>query len=75
MCAKLLKSCPTLAPLSMGVSKQETLPCLEWVAMPSSRRPSPPQNRTHISHLHWQAGCLPLAPLRKPGIKNTLLEI
>ena len=37
---------------------------LEWVAMPSSRRPSWPRDHTHISCLlHWQADSLPLVPL------------
>ena len=34
---------------------------LEWSAMPSSRGPSQPRDRTHISYvsLHWQADSLP----------------
>ena len=40
---------------------------LEWVAMPSSRRPSLPRNWTHVScFLHWQVGSLPIVPTGKP---------
>ena len=41
---------------------------LEWVAMPSSRGPSQPRDRFHVScasFLHWQASSLPLVP---PGM-------
>ena len=49
------------APLSMGILQARIL---EWVAMPSSRGPSQPRDRTHISYLLllWQVGSLLLAP-------------
>ena len=70
MHAPSLQSCPTLgntvdctlqAPLSMGILQARIL---EWVAMPSSRGPSQPRDRTHISYLLllWQVGSLLLAP-------------
>ena len=47
---------------------------LEWVAMPFSRGSSRPRNRTCISYiyLHWQVGSLPLAPLGKPSITDSM---
>ena len=41
---------------------------LEWVAMPSSKGPSQPRDRTCISciYLHWQVGSLSLVPPGKP---------
>ena len=40
---------------------------LEWAAMPSSRGASPPGDGTCVSCLlHWQGGCLRLAPPGKP---------
>ena len=53
-------------PLSMGILQARIL---EWVAMPSSRGPSPPRDQTRVSHfLHWQAGSA-LPPPGKPAIK------
>ena len=49
---------------------------LEWVAMPSSRRFSRPQDWTHISCLlHWQSGSLPLVPPGKPSNETLGLPI
>ena len=55
------------APLPMGVLQARIL---EWVAMPSSRRPSWPRDWIHVSlcFLHWQAGSLPLAPPEIPQV-------
>ena len=39
---------------------------LEWVAMPSSSRPSPPSDWTHVSFLSWQLGSLPPVLPRTP---------
>ena len=51
-------------PPSIGILQERVL---EWVAMPSSRRSSPPRDQTSVSYLlHWQAGSLPLAPPGKP---------
>ena len=51
------------APLSIGFWEARTL---EWVAMPSSRGSSWPQDQIHISCLlHWQLGSFPLAPPEK----------
>ena len=44
---------------------------LEWVAAPSFRGSSQPRDRTQVSHLHWQAGSLPLAPAGKPRESKT----
>ena len=57
------------ASLSVGFSKARIL---EWVAMPSSRGPSQPRNRTRVSYiyLHWQVGSLPLRPPGKPQSKG-----
>ena len=39
---------------------------LEWVAIASSSRSSPPRDRTHLLHLlHGQLDSLPLAPSGK----------
>ena len=72
-CAKSLQSCPTLCD-SMhcgppGSSVHGTLQAriLGWVTMPSSRRSSPPNNRTWSPESPaLQADSLPLAPPRKP---------
>ena len=41
---------------------------LKWIAMPSSRGPSPSSGRSCVPErlLHWQVGSLPLAPPGKP---------
>ena len=52
------------APLSMGIIQARIL---EWVAMPSSRGPSQPKDRTQVSHIAGNS--LPAEPPGKP--KNT----
>ena len=58
MCAKSLKSCPTLCCSLPGSSVQGILQAriLEWVAMPSSRRSSWPRNQNFILRLlyYWR---------------------
>ena len=49
----------------MGFSRQEYW---SWVAMPSSRGPYQPKDRSYLLRLlHWQADSLPLAPPGKPS--------
>ena len=56
------------APLSMGFSAG----ILEWVAMPSSRGPSPPRYRTRVSYISpaSQADSLPTEPSEKPLLRR-----
>ena len=77
--AKLLQSCPTLchpmakrrarqALLSMESSRQEY-----WSGLPCSPAwdlPTQGSNPRLLSLLHWEAGCLPLAPPGKPPKLN-----
>ena len=55
--AKLLQSCPTLgnpmdcSPPGSSVYGILQARILEWVAMPSSRGSSPPQDSTHVSYV------------------------
>ena len=64
MCAKSLRSCPTLcnpmdcSPPGSSVHGILQARVLEWVAMPSSRESSPPRVKSAslISLLHWQEG-------------------
>ena len=75
MHSKSLQSCLTLwDPINCsppGSSVHEILQAriLEWVAIPSSRGPSPPRNQTAglLCLLHWQVGSSPLAPPGKPS--------
>ena len=73
MCAKLLQSHLTLcnpadcSPPGSSVRGILQARILEWVAMPPSRVPSPPRDRTHVCLLHWQAGSLPSAPGKSPN--------
>ena len=48
--------CSPLGSSLHGISQAKIL---EWVAIPSSRRPSQPRDQTHL--LHWQADSLPLS--------------
>ena len=73
VCAKSLQSRPTLYdPMdcslpgpSVGGIPQARI--LEWAAIPFSRTPSRPKDRTRVSHVsRWWAGSSPLAPLGKP---------
>ena len=81
--AKCLQSCPTLCnPMDCsppGSSVHEILQAtiLEGVAMPSSRGSSPPRDWTRVSYilLYWQAGSLPLEPLRKPRVTTKVPKI
>ena len=51
-------------PLSMGILQTRIL---EWVAMPSSSDlPDPGMEPMSLNLLHWQVGCLPLAPPGNP---------
>ena len=74
-CAKSLQPCPALCdPMDCsppGSSDNGILQAriLEWVAMPPSRAPSWPRNRTHISYVFcigWHVFFLPLAPPGSP---------
>ena len=73
VCAKSLRSCPTLCNTldcsPSGYSVHGTLQAriLEWIAISYSRGSSQPRDQTHISCLlHWQKSSLPLVPLGKP---------
>jgi len=55
----------TVAPLSMGFSRQE-----KWSGLPgpsSGGLPNPETEPTSLRLLLWQVGSLPLAPPGKPG--------
>ena len=72
--AKLLQSCLTLwnlidyTPSASSVHGILQAWTLEWVAMPSSRVPSPSRDWTQVSYslLHCQVGSLSLGPPGKP---------
>ena len=57
--AKLLQSCPTLCnPMDCSLPDSSVhgvlqARILEWVAMPSTRRSSPPRDQTHISYVSF----------------------
>ena len=56
------------APLSMGFSRQEY-----WSGLPRSPPgdlPSPGTEPVSLTHLHWQAGSLPLLPPGKPKMNH-----
>ena len=73
--AKLLQSCLTLwnlidyTPSASSVHGILQAWTLEWVAMPSSRVPSPSRDWTQVSYslLHCQVGSLSLGPPGKPN--------
>ena len=81
MHARLLQSWPNLcdpmdcSPPSSSVHGILQARILEWVAMPSSRGPSQPGDRTQVSYtyLHWQVDSLPLAPFGKPQTQEYML--
>ena len=89
MCAKSFQSCLTLSdpmdcsPAGSSVYGSLQVRILEWVAMPSSRGPSPPRDRTHISYVsctgrqvldHYRHLGSPLIlppPAKPPGALHT----
>ena len=79
MCGRSPQSCPTpcdpkdCSPLGSSVHGILQARILEWVALPSSSRSSPPKGSNPIScHLlHWQAGSLPLEPSGKAPCNPT----
>ena len=78
MCAKELQLCQILCnPMDcslVGSSVHSILQAriLEQAAIPSSRGPSWPTDRTRVSCLlHWHLGSLPLAPPGKPILASS----
>ena len=68
--AKSFQSCPTVcnpmdcSPPGSSVHGIFLARILEWVAISSSRRSSPPRDQTWVSSLlHWQADSLPMSHL------------
>ena len=65
----MAQSCPRgLYSQSIGILQARIL---EWVAVPFSRRPSWPRDRTQVSHM--AGGSLPAEPQEKPTGKETVL--
>ena len=72
MHGKLLRLCPTLQPMNHSSPDPSVhgivqARILEWVAMPSRDLPDPGIKPRLLCLLHWQVGCLPLAPPGKPS--------